>query len=77
MSGELRNYQPRRGNEEVFYRDSQGKFVDILAEEDCPFWFRQRILQYGSNVQVLEPEWLAKEIQEEHQKAFQQYSLKD
>ncbi|KKD37307.1 helix-turn-helix transcriptional regulator [Limnoraphis robusta] len=77
MSGELRNYQPRRANEQVFYRDSQGKFVDILAEEDYPFWFRQRILQYGSNVLVLEPEWLAKEIQEEHQKAFQQYSLKD
>ena len=46
----------------MLYRDIQGKFVDILTEEDYPFGFRQRILRYGSNAQVLEPEWLVKEI---------------
>ncbi len=75
MSGGLRRYQPRRLNEKVLYRDPEEKFVDIEAKEDCLFWFRQRVLQYGSNVQVLEPEWLAKDIRGEHQKAFKQYSF--
>ena len=75
MSGPLKNYQPRRTNEQVLYRDPEGNFVEILAEEDCLFWFRQRILQYGSSVQILEPEWLAKDIRDEHEKAFKQYSF--
>ncbi|MEI2578779.1 helix-turn-helix transcriptional regulator [Scytonema sp. PRP1] len=73
MSGDLANYQPRREGERVINRDSEGKFVDIATLEDYWFWFRQRMLQYGANVQVLTPEFLAKEIKNEHQKAYEKY----
>ncbi|MGB3403842.1 MAG: WYL domain-containing protein [Microcoleaceae cyanobacterium] len=75
MRGGLSRYKPRRSNETVLYQDPDDKFVEIEAKEDCLFWFRQRMMQYGSNVKILEPEWLATEIQDEHQKAYQQYSL--
>ncbi|MEL7038571.1 MAG: WYL domain-containing transcriptional regulator [Cyanobacteria bacterium J06592_8] len=74
MSGDLGTYQPRRVNEVVLYRDPEHKFVEIEAKEDCLFWFRQRILQYGYNIQILEPEWLANEIRDVHHKALQKYS---
>ncbi|MGB7440379.1 MAG: WYL domain-containing protein [Coleofasciculaceae cyanobacterium] len=68
LSGSLANYKPRREQEYVLHRDTQGKFVDIVTEEDCWFWFRQRILRYGSNAQVLEPEWLVQQIGDEFRK---------
>lgn len=73
MSGPLSTYQPRRVHEYVQHRDTQGKFVDIVTKEDYPFWFRQRILQYGANAQVLKPEWLAQEIGTECRKAHMNY----
>lgn len=65
MTGPLGTYQPRRANEQELYRSPKAEFVEILTQEDYLFWFRQRILQYGSNVQVLEPAWLAKQIAQE------------
>jgi predicted DNA-binding transcriptional regulator YafY len=73
MSGQLANYQPRRKDEVVIYRDPEGQFVDIETTVDYWFWFRQRMLQYGANVQVLAPDFLAKEIKKEHQKAYEKY----
>ncbi|MFH7241350.1 MAG: helix-turn-helix transcriptional regulator [Spirulina sp.] len=70
MSGPLASYQPRRANEVELHRDSDGQFVDIETTEDHWFWFRQRILQYGSNVRILEPEWMADQIQEEYKRAL-------
>lgn len=69
MSGALGTYQPRRANERELRRDEDGNFVEIATQEDYLFWFRQRILQYGSNVQILEPEWLAQQIAQELQRA--------
>jgi predicted DNA-binding transcriptional regulator YafY len=73
MSGQLANYQPRRKDEVVIYRDPEGQFVDIETTVDYWFWFRQRMLQYGANAQVLNPDFLAKEIKKEHQKAYEKY----
>ncbi|WP_017659635.1 WYL domain-containing protein [Baaleninema simplex] len=68
MSGPLANYRPRRHQERVI--DEGNGFVEIETREDCEFWFRQRILQYGSNVRVLSPEWFARDIEKEWRKAF-------
>jgi predicted DNA-binding transcriptional regulator YafY len=57
----------------VLHRDTESKFVDILAEEDCPFWFRQRILRYGANARVIEPDWLASELENEFKQAYLNY----
>jgi predicted DNA-binding transcriptional regulator YafY len=73
MSGPLANYQPRRANEVELYRDSDGQFVDIETIEDHWFWFRQRILQYGKNVRILEPQWMAEQIQAELKQVLKTY----
>jgi predicted DNA-binding transcriptional regulator YafY len=67
MSGPLKNYQPRRANEREVERTEN--FVDIKASEDYHFGLRQRILQYGSNIKVLSPQWFADEILCEWKKA--------
>jgi predicted DNA-binding transcriptional regulator YafY len=67
MSGPLRNYQPRRANEREVGRNDQA--VEIETTEDYYFGIRQRILQYGSNIQVLAPAWLAADICHEWQQA--------
>lgn len=77
LSGPLANYKPRRNQEQVMYRDTEAKYVDILTEEDYPFWFRQRILRYGNNARVLEPEWLACELKDIFKKAYQNYCQND
>ncbi|MDF5712189.1 MAG: WYL domain-containing protein [Nostoc sp. S4] len=77
MSGQLANYKPRRKDEVVIYSDPEGKFRDIEATIDYWFWFRQRILKYGANVQILSPQTLANEIKKEHQKIWEQYSLRE
>ena len=46
---------------------------DIELRIHPNFEFRQQILKHGSLVKVLEPQWLAKEIKEEHKKAFESY----
>ena len=73
MSGPLGTYQPRRANEREIFRDPKGKFVEIATRENYLFWFRQRILQYGSNVQVLEPDWFSQQIAQELHQAHQNY----
>lgn len=45
--------------------------IELLIHPN--FEFRQQILKYGSLVKVLEPQWLGKEIKEEHKKAFESY----
>ena len=77
MSGPLGTYQPRRNHERELNRDSYGTFVEIATQEDYLFWFRQRILQYGSNAQVLQPTWLAQQIAEELQKGYTKYTNSD
>lgn len=73
LSGSLANYQPRRDHESIVYRDIHEKFVDIVIEEDCPFWFRQRILRYGASARIIEPEWLARELEDVLKKAHLNY----
>jgi len=74
LMGFLADYQPRRLNEKVIKRDGDGKFVEIISQEDYPFWFRQRILRYGSNALVLKPDWFANEISSEYQKGHLNYT---
>ncbi|WP_013334251.1 helix-turn-helix transcriptional regulator [Gloeothece verrucosa] len=73
MTGPLKTYQPRRQNERVIERNIEKEYVVIETTEEFIFWFSQRILQYGSNVQILEPEWLVQEIKQELIKAYQNY----
>ena len=73
MIGPLANYKPRRDREKVIERNRLEKYVDIETAEDCIFWFRQRLLQYGANAFVLEPLWFAKELREEWQKGARNY----
>jgi predicted DNA-binding transcriptional regulator YafY len=74
MSGPLGTYQPRRSHERELNRDPDGTFIEIATQEDYLFWFRQRILQYGSNAQVLQPTWLAQQIAQELQKGYTKYT---
>ncbi|WP_366914300.1 WYL domain-containing protein [Mastigocoleus sp. MO_188.B34] len=76
LSGSLANYQTRRLNETVIKRDLIAKHVEIVTREDYPFWFRQRILCYGSNAQVLTPDWFVEEIRKEYQKGNRNYGKK-
>lgn len=55
------------------YCDSEAKFVDIAIKEDCLFWLRQIILQYGANACILKLLWLAEQIRDEYQKAYMKY----
>lgn len=73
LSKGMSNYQPRRDREQVLERDLKQKWVNIKTEEDCLFWFRQRIMQYGSNAEILEPQWFVEEIAAEFEKAYQVY----
>jgi predicted DNA-binding transcriptional regulator YafY len=68
MSGPLASYQPRRKDEVIVYNDSEEKYRDIEAIIDYWFWFRQRILKYGANAQILSPENLADEMNKEYKK---------
>lgn len=73
MSGPLGSYQPRRANERDILRDSDNKFVEIEAEEENWFWFRQRLLQYGENVELLSPRWAVEKIKHELKRAATRY----
>ncbi|MEO0966989.1 MAG: WYL domain-containing protein [Cyanobacteria bacterium J06639_18] len=76
LSGSLANYQTRRLNEKVIKRDLNAKYVGIITREHYPFWFHQRILRYGSNAQVLTPDWFVEEIRKEHKKGNKNYEKK-
>lgn len=72
LSGALGNYKPRRPHESESQTDNTD-LVEILTKEDCLFWFRQRMLQYGASARVLDPPWLAQEICNELKKAYASY----
>ncbi|ACK64603.1 conserved hypothetical protein [Rippkaea orientalis PCC 8801] len=74
MTGALANYQPRRSTEQVIEQNLDEKFIIIETIEDCLFWFRQRLLQYGANAQVLEPIWLREQIRDELKKSYENYT---
>lgn len=75
LYGELATYQPRRPYEQVVATAADGTFVDLEATVDSLFWLRQRLLQYGAQAQVLEPDWFAQELSQELQRAYQRYGL--
>ena len=75
MTGPLASYQPRRPNEQVLERNIEQKYVDIETKEDYLFWFEQRILQYGENVHILEPDWLAEKLYQRLKKAWEAYEI--
>ena len=76
-SGQLSRYQPRRKDEVVVFSDPEGKFRDIEATIDYWFWFRQRILKYGANAQILSPQILADEIKKEYQKIWEKLTANE
>jgi predicted DNA-binding transcriptional regulator YafY len=76
-SGPLANYKPRRKDEEVVYEDPEKKFRDIEATIDYWFWFRQRILKYGANAQIISPQILADEMDKEYKKIFERFSVNE
>lgn len=47
--------------------------MEISTEEDCLFWFRQRMLLYGYSAKVLKPDWVAQEIKDTLKKAYENY----
>ncbi len=73
-SGQLAHYQPRRKDEVVISSDPEGKFREIETTIDYWFWFRQRILKYGANAQILSPQTLADEIKKEYKKIWEKLS---
>lgn len=73
LSGALANYKPRRPHESIQSSADNTEFVEILTQEDCIFWFRQRMLRYGASAKVLEPLWIAEDICNELKKAHTNY----
>lgn len=77
MSGPLGTYQPRRVNEREILRNSQTNVVEIETYEDSLFWFQKRILQYGENVRILEPNWMIQIIKNKLEQATRNYLNSD
>jgi hypothetical protein len=77
LMGELANYKPRRTHETIISPPEITEYVDILTQEDCIFWFRQRILQYGASAKVLNPDWVANQIKDALEKAHGNYIEQD
>jgi predicted DNA-binding transcriptional regulator YafY len=77
MSGALANYQPRRRDEIIIDSNPEGKYRDIEANIDYWFWFRQRILKYGSNARILSPQCLVDEIDREYKKICDKLSINE
>lgn len=73
LTGDLASYRPRRPHETVISSPETTEYVDILTQEDCIFWFRQRMLQYGASARVLSPDWVAKQVKDALKKAYQNY----
>jgi len=69
LTGAFRKLQACRSHESELQADNTD-FVDILTQEDCLFWFRQRMLQYGASARVIDPLWLAQDIGNELKKAY-------
>jgi predicted DNA-binding transcriptional regulator YafY len=62
LTGALAHYQPRRRRETVIERNLGENYVELASPEDCLFWFRQRMLQYGSLAQVISPAWVVEKV---------------
>ncbi|MGB3649866.1 MAG: WYL domain-containing protein [Rivularia sp. (in: cyanobacteria)] len=75
MSGALCNYQPRRKDEVIICQNSEEKYCEIEATIDYWFWFRQRILKYGANAEILSPQKLVDDIDREYIKIFERLSV--
>ncbi|MCF4966695.1 helix-turn-helix transcriptional regulator [Nostoc sp. CMAA1605] len=73
LTGALATYKPRRPHEKIISSPENTEYVDILAQEDFIFWFNQRMLHYGASATVLNPPWIAQQIQDAHQKALDNY----
>jgi len=73
MIGELGTYKSRRANEQEIGRDANANLVEIETQEDYLFWFQQRILQYGENARVIQPDWVVQTIKQRFQKAAINY----
>jgi predicted DNA-binding transcriptional regulator YafY len=72
MNGALANYQPRRDRERIIDRDPSN-WIEIETQEDYLFWFRQRLLQYGENIKLIEPDWYVYQIAKTLQQSACQY----
>ncbi|UUO15801.1 helix-turn-helix transcriptional regulator [Dolichospermum heterosporum] len=75
LTGDLASYRPRRPHETVISSLETTEYVDILTQEDCIFWFRQRMLQYGVSARVLNPDWVAKGVKDALKKAYDNYCV--
>jgi predicted DNA-binding transcriptional regulator YafY len=75
LTGDLASYRPRRPHETVISSLETTEYVDILTQEDCIFWFRQRMLQYGASARVLNPDWVAKGVRDALKKAHDNYCV--
>ncbi|MBJ7900723.1 MAG: WYL domain-containing protein [Cyanobacteria bacterium RI_101] len=53
---------PRRRRETVIERNLEENYVELETQEDYLFWFRQRMLQYGSLAQVISPAWVVEKV---------------
>lgn len=73
LTGALAKYRPRRNHETVISPEENPEYVEISTEEDCLFWFRQRMLLYGYSAKVLKPDWVAQEIKDTLKKAYENY----
>lgn len=62
LTGDLAQYEPRRSRETVIKRNREENYVELETQEDYVFWFRQRILQYGSLAQVISPAWVVQKV---------------
>lgn len=73
LTGALGSYKTRRSHESEQPRENDTNFLDILTQEDCLFWFRQRMLQYGASARVMNPPWLAEQIAQTLKEAYTNY----
>ncbi|MHC5831361.1 MAG: WCX domain-containing protein, partial [Nostoc sp.] len=60
-------------HETIISPEGTTDYVDILTQDDCIFWFHQRMLQYGSSAKVLDPPWVAKQVRDVLKKAHDNY----
>lgn len=75
LTGALGKHQPRRPQEQIIEQNRENNFVIIKTKEDCLFWFRQRIMKYGANAEILTPEWLRQKMGQEFKRAYDKYAL--
>lgn len=75
LTGALASYKPRRPHESIISPEGITDYVDILTQEDCIFWFHQRMLQYGANARVLDPLWVAQQVRDVLKKAHGNYCV--